>query len=235
MRFVADFLHNHGMLQVGDQPQWRVVQGGSLRYVERLIPPFADRIRTGATVEAIRREEKHVRLRIDGQEELYDEVVLACHADQALRLLEDPSEKEGAMLRGFPYQRNRTLLHTDANVLPRKRAAWASWNYRIPREDSDHVHVTYRMNELQTLQSQHQYLVTLNDPDTIAEERILERLEYEHPQMSSAGRRWQPRQGEFIRRNRTSFCGAYWGFGFHEDGVRSAVAVGQTFGEELLP
>ena len=233
IRFVIEFLSNHSMLQVEGRPTWRVVSGGSYRYVEKLSALLGDRIRLRTPVRSVERRAAHVRI-VDalGAEGRYDHVVFACHSDQALRMLAEPTVTELEVLSAFPYQANEAILHTDASVLPRKRLAWAAWNYHIRRDDPDAVAVTYNMNLLQTLPEQPLFNVTLNHSDGIAEERIIERIQYEHPIYTRARRAAQSRHAELIGVNRSSFCGAYWGYGFHEDGVRSAAAVCDVLARE---
>jgi predicted NAD/FAD-binding protein len=233
IRFVMDFFANHGMLQVHGRPAWRVVRGGSARYVEALTAPFRDRIRLRTPVQGIRREDAAVCVRTDAGEEAFDEVVVACHANQALALLEDPSPAEQTLLGAFPYQENVAVLHTDVSVLPRRRRSWAAWNYRVPATPGADVMVTYNMNVLQRLECQRVFCVSLNPDREIADAAVLRRITYQHPVFTTEREGAQLQHAAVIRRNKTSFCGAYWGYGFHEDGVTSALAVGRAFGEEL--
>ncbi len=238
IRFVVEFLSNHAMLQVDGRPVWRVIRGGSKRYVEKLIAPFSDRILLNTPVTAVERRQGFIRIR-DGRggEGRFDHVIFACHSDQALRTLQDATLVERELLSAFPYQPNEAILHTDASVLPRRRLAWASWNYRIPREDAERVAVTYNMNILQSLRSKHVFNVTLNDGGDgqagIDPARVIRRISYEHPIFTANRAAAQRRHGELIGVNRTSYCGAYWGYGFHEDGVRSATAVCGRLAREL--
>ncbi len=227
--FFVRFFENHGMLTVDDRPEWRVIQGGSNAYVDALVRPFRDRIRTSTPVRSVRREEDHVR--VDG--EAFDEVVFACHSDQALEVLEDPTPMEARLLGALPYQDNRVVLHTDTGVLPRRRAAWGAWNYHIRSEEDEPVTVTYDMNILQTLQAEQTFCVTLNPPDSLDPTRVLYETRFSHPIYTLEGFEAQERRHEISGVNRTHYCGAYWGFGFHEDGVRSGVDVARAFGVEL--
>lgn len=227
--FFIGFFENHGMLTVNDQPEWRVVQGGSARYVEALVRPFRDRIRTGTPVRRVRRGRGHVE--IDG--ERFDHVVLACHADQALDILADASPLEREILGALPFQNNEIVLHTDTTVLPRARRAWSSWNYHIRSDEDAPATVTYNMNKLQALHAPTTYCVTLNATDVIDPAAVLHRTAFSHPVCSIEGRRAQTRHSEISGLDRTHFCGAYWGFGFHEDGVGSAVNVAKRFGAVL--
>ena len=226
--FFIGFFENHGMLQVDDQPEWRVIQGGSNRYVEALVQPFRDRIRTSTPVRAV--ERRHAHVLVDG--ELFDHVVFACHSDQALASLSDAGWREKEILGALTYQENDVVLHTDTSVLPRTRRAWASWNYHVRDEDAPAT-VTYNMNRLQTLDSTKTYCVTLNATESIAPESILYQTRFSHPMYTLAGVTAQQRRAEISGVARTHFCGAYWGYGFHEDGVRSAVEVARKFGRDL--
>jgi predicted NAD/FAD-binding protein len=231
IRFVARFLNNHEMLQATGRSLWRVVQGGSARYVDALTQPFRDRIRLGCPVRSIRRHPDGVEIvTAPGDGERFEEAILACHADQALRLLADPLPAERDILEAFPYRENDTVLHTDASLLPRLRRAWGSWNYHVRIDRPESATVTYHMNRLQSLKSRHEFCVTLNETDAIDPRTILRRETFHHPLFTMNRERAAARRREMIRANRISFCGAYWGFGFHEDGVRSALEVGQAFG-----
>ncbi|MFB6260820.1 MAG: NAD(P)/FAD-dependent oxidoreductase, partial [Thiohalorhabdaceae bacterium] len=233
IRFVAEFLANHAMLDpLGARPQWRTVSGGSDRYVDALLGRFPGELRLGTPVQAVRRGGWGVEVVTQGEgPEPFDEVVLACHADQALALLERPTATEEQVLGAFPYEANEAVLHTDPSVLPRTRRTWAAWNYRRPAaEEGGAVAVTYNMNILQGLEARDVYCVTLNEGGAVAPERVIRRMTYHHPRFTVDRAGAQKRHGELIRANRTSFCGAYWGYGFHEDGVRSALAVAAAFG-----
>jgi len=227
------FFENHGLLDRQAPIQWRVVSGGSRRYVEALVAPFRDRIRTGCPVRALRRDGDGVLVESGGWAEGFDRVVLAVHSDQALRMLADASDAERHVLGGIRYQQNEAILHTDASVLPRSRRAWASWNYRIPSETRERVFVTYHMNRLQGLRSRHELLVTLNAADRIDPGRVIARFDYQHPVFDVAAMAAQKLRHVIDGRRGVHFCGAYWGYGFHEDGVKSALAVGRAFGREL--
>ena len=227
MRFVMDFFNNHGMLQVQGRPVWRVVVGGSRSYVQALISSFQRRIRLNTPVRAIRRTDEGVIIRTDAGLDQFHEVVIASHSDQALAMLEDPSPLERELLGSFPYQPNTAVLHTDASVLPRRRLAWAAWNYDMGGM------VTYNMNILQRLQSKYVFNVSLNPTTAIRPDRVLAEFRYDHPVYTTKRDGAQKQHDSVIRSNRTSFCGAYWGYGFHEDGVTSALRVGRAFGEVL--
>ena len=233
-RYFVEFFHNHGFLKVRNQPQWLVVQGGSRRYVEKITQPFFDRIRLQCPVESIARHEDSVEVRSrNGAPERFDAVVLAVHSDEALALLSDPSEAERQVLSAIPYQENLTVLHTDPSLLPRHRKCWASWNYHVPAEPLDRVALTYNMNILQGLEAPVEFCVTLNRPAEIDPAKVIRKFSYAHPVYSPAGVASQGRREEINGVRRTYFCGAYWGYGFHEDGVKSALAVCKHFGKSL--
>ena len=223
-RYFIRFFHNHGMLSVDDRPQWRVIRGGSRSYLGPLTASFRERIQVATPVARIARDDQGVTLHTSvGAAARFDAVVLACHSDQALAMLEAPSSAERQILGAIPYQDNETLLHTDTSVLPRARLAWAAWNYHIPREDQNRVALTYDMNILQGLDAPETFCVSLNYGDRIDPGRILKRLTYHHPAYTPAGIAAQARHGEISGVNRTFYAGAYWGFGFHEDGVKSGL------------
>jgi len=224
--FFVGFFDNHGMLTVDDHPEWRVVRGGSARYVEALTAGFRDRIRTGTPVRRV--ERRHAHVMVDG--ETFDYVVMACHSDQALSVLADPSRLERSVLGAMPYQQNEVVLHTDTTVLPRTRRAWGSWNYHIRGDAGSPATVTYNMNALQTLQSRDTYCVTLNASESIDPSSILYKTDFSHPTYSRESRAAQRRWHEVSGVSRTFYAGAYWGYGFHEDGVRSAYDVVRQMG-----
>jgi len=199
------------------------VRGGSARYVEALVAPFRDRIRVGRPVRGVTRLAD--RVEVDG--ESFDRVVLACHSDQALALLADATAAEREVLGALPYQVNEAVVHTDVSMLPRSRAAWASWNYRLGGDPAAPATLTYNMNILQSLDAPETFCVTLNGGDAVDPARVLGRVRYHHPVYTVAGQAARRRRGEISGPNRTHFCGAYWGNGFHEDGVVSALAVGR--------
>lgn len=230
----VQFFTNHGMLNVVDQPTWRVIKGGSRQYVEPLIRPFRDRIRLSTPVERVQRYNDRVTVTPHGGEpEEFDHVVLACHSDQARGMLADPSDAERDLLGAIPYQKNDTVLHTDRRLLPSIPKARASWNCLLPRRQQDSVVLTYWMNLLQSIDAPVDFCVTLNSPEAIDPDSIIRRLVYHHPVYSTAAFEAQKRRDEISGVNRTSYCGAYWSWGFHEDGVKSALAVCRQFGKGL--
>ena len=232
--FFVEFFANHGFLNLGSRPQWRVLCGGSRSYIEPLTRGFLTSIRLNCPVVGIRRSPGHVEIRAgDGSVERFDQVVLATHSDQALQLLSDPSPQERDILGGIPYLESEVVLHTDERLLPRRSLARASWNYHLPMRPDNKPSVTYWMNSLQNLRTSEQFCITLNRTEAIDPSRILKRLRYAHPVYTPETLRAHHRRAEINGRNRTWFCGAYWGYGFHEDGVRSALDVGAAFGREL--
>jgi predicted NAD/FAD-binding protein len=254
-RFLIEFFDNHGMLGFRDRPRWRTVTGGSRSYVEALVQPWRERLRLSTPVTGIRREPGHVTVSARGEEpETFDAIVIATHSDQALALLEDPSERERELLGAIPYRRNEAVLHTDRSLLPRRRRAWASWNYHLDpvgagaggvggadgERDMDDAGgvggeagctVTYHMNRLQSLRADRELCVTLNRTAAIDPRQIICTIQYEHPVYTPAGVAAQARRREISAgSNRTHYCGAYWGWGFHEDGVKSALRVVSEIG-----
>ncbi len=229
-RFFVRFFHHHGMLTVNDRPQWRTIVGGSASYVEALTAPFRQSIRLNTPVESVRRLKNSVRIKPrNGEEETFDYVFFACHSDQALRMLKDPSPAEQEVLEAIPYQHNTVFLHHDQKMMPRKKLAWAAWNYHVTQPAVDRVTVTYDMNILQGLQSKEHLLVTLNHTDAIDPAKVIKRIDYMHPIYTLKGAAAQARHAEISGVNRTGYAGAYWRNGFHEDGVVSALAALQHF------
>jgi uncharacterized protein len=234
-RFLVEFFDNHGMLGFRGRPRWRTVQGGSHRYVQALIAPWRDRLRLATPVQAVTRRADHVEVKPHGGDaERFDEVVLAAHSDQALALLTDASDREHELLGAIPYARNQAVLHTDTGLLPKRRRAWASWNYHLLAEPAAGSTVTYHMNRLQALRADREFCVTLNRSDAIDPAKVIRRIDYAHPVYTAAGQAAQARHAEISGRNRTHYCGAYWGWGFHEDGVASAVRVAERLGGDRL-
>jgi len=229
-RFFIDFFQRHGFLNIDNRPQWRTVTGGSREYVRALTAPFASRVRTRTPVESIRRlpDEVIVRTR-QGDVAHHDAVVIACHADTALALLSDPGQLERDLLACFPFQANDAILHTDARLLPRAPLARAAWNYHVRTRAHHGCAITYDMNVLQSLATRRRYLVSLNLEDRIDPARILGRYSYDHPVYTPAGVAAQARHAEISGQRRTFYCGAYWRYGFHEDGVVSGLAALEHF------
>jgi predicted NAD/FAD-binding protein len=232
-RFFVRFLDNHGMLTVNDRPRWRTICGGSARYVEKLTAPFRDRIRLRTRVEWVRRLPGSVIIKAQGHESArFDAAFLACHSDDALALLTDPSAAEREVLGAIPYQDNQAVLHTDSRLLPRKPLAWAAWNYHAVPQHRGPVALTYNMNILQRLDAPTPFLVTLNRADVIDPACIIKRIHYRHPLFTPASVAAQARQREVNGPLRTYYCGAWWRNGFHEDGVVSALDALSQFGRD---
>lgn len=229
------FWENHGLLSATDHPQWRTVIGGSHTYVQRMARDIS-RIVTGAKVAGIRRETSGIHLDFGpAGNERFDTIVVATHADQALRLLADPSPDEQRLLGAWTYARNRTILHTDESFMPENRRAWASWNYveeSLPGGGQP-VPVTYWMNRLQGLQTTRQYFVTLNPSRPVPRSHLIRSIEYEHPQYTFAALGSQQALASLNGQRNTFFCGSYFGYGFHEDAMKSAVAVAAQLGVDL--
>ncbi len=240
-RYFVRFFKNHGMLNVNERPQWRVIKGGSFRYIDKITKRYAGGIRLRTPVEQVTRDADGVWVKAHSQErERFDQVVMACHSDQALALLGDPTQEERQILGAIPYSPNAATLHTDTRIMPRRKLAWASWNYHLRGDNrgADRVSVTYDMNILQTLPTQKPFLVSLNSDDMIDERHAIKKILYHHPSYTVESIRAQLRHGEISgapgnHGGRTHYCGAYWGFGFHEDGVKSGLAVAQSFGKAL--
>ncbi|WP_165671924.1 NAD(P)/FAD-dependent oxidoreductase [Metapseudomonas otitidis] len=233
LAFFVRFFKNHGLLSVNDRPQWRVISGGSRSYVAPLTESFAERIRLACPVSRVERDADGVTVHSAAGAERFDQVVFACHSDQALSLLAEPSQAEREILGALPYADNEVVLHTDARLLPRRKLAWASWNYRLGGPAHQPAAVTYDMNRLQGIEAPETFCVSLNQTDAIDPARILARFTYAHPQYSLAGMQAQARWAEISGQQHSHFCGAYWANGFHEDGVVSALRVARAFGENL--
>ena len=233
--FFIRFFNNHGLLQILNRPKWWVIKGGSYQYVKKIIVDFKKSIRLSTPVQSIKRNKKSVLIRYgsQNQEEVFDAVVLATHSDQALKLLQQPSEKEKEILSLLPYQRNDAVLHFDHSILPKRRLAWSSWNYFLDGNTNDPVALTYNMNILQSLNPSKTFCVTLNRLEMINKSKIIKNLSYEHPLFTINGVSAQKRKREISGQNNTYYCGAYWRNGFHEDGVVSALDVCSQFGESL--
>ena len=229
-KYFIQFLSNHGLMTLTDRPIWRTIVGGSKRYVEKLTQSFHDRIRLNCPVLAVQRTADSVEVTSPDGVELFDQVVFATHGDQALRILKDASPLERTVLSAFECSKNTAILHTDVNLLPKRRLAWASWNYSLPQEAIDVPSVTYQMNILQRIESPEPFCVTLNREEAIRPDKILRKIQYEHPIYSPTAVAAQARHSEISGiSQRVHFCGAYWGYGFHEDGVKSAIAVAKSF------
>jgi predicted NAD/FAD-binding protein len=235
--FFLRFFNNHGLLNVTDRPQWRSIVGGSKQYIKPLIAGFEDNIKLNSPVKSVTgiNKQKLVRLH-DDTEHLFDEVIFACHSDQALAILTEPSVSQTEILGDMPYVMNEVVLHTDDSVLPKRKLAWASWNYLIKGYEGEYqapAVLTYNMNILQNIQSDSTFCVTLNNSKGIDPEKVLGIYHYAHPQFNNQTIVAQARWSEISGKQGLHFCGAYWYNGFHEDGVHSALDVCNTFGEQL--
>ena len=225
-RLFISFFKNHGLLSVTNRPQWRVLVGGSNQYLGPITAGYADRIHLNSHIDHVSRVKNGVTLHFkNGEHRNFDQVIFACHSDQALSLLEDPSEVEQEILRAIPYQSNVVTLHTDTNLLPHAQRAWSSWNYSVNANTAQPPILTYNMNILQNIQSEHTFMVTLNADHLINPEKILGQYVYAHPQFSTAAYQAQKRWHEINGTHNTWYCGAYWRNGFHEDGHVSGLRV----------
>lgn len=232
--FVLRFLDNHNLLAARGHYTWRTIRGGSQRYVETLIQPFRDRIRLRTPIAELRRDRSGVDLvTAGGERERFDEVIVATHSDQALALLAEPTAAEREVLGAIPYQPNRAALHTDESVLPRRERARASWNFHRPANGNGSLNLTYDMCRLQSLESRQRFCVSLNMDGRIDGGQVLRRFDFAHPLFTPQAVAAQRRHAEISGRDRIHYCGAYWGNGFHEDGVVSALAVTRRFDREL--
>ncbi|MFT5718507.1 MAG: putative NAD/FAD-binding protein, partial [Oleiphilaceae bacterium] len=222
-------------LSVDERPQWRVISQGSRSYVDPITQPYKERIKLNTPVTNVERKQDGINVHTAKGEVLeFDQVVLACHSDQALRMLDKPSKQESEILGALPYQMSEVVLHTDTRLMPKKELAWASWNYHIPQRANDCAMVTYNMNILQNFHyAEETFLVTLNRGVEIDPKKIIKTYQYAHPVFTQDGIRAQHRYDEINAHNRTHFCGAYWFNGFHEDGVNSALRVAKSFGITL--
>lgn len=237
IEYFVRFFKNHGMLSVNDRPVWKVIQNGSRSYIDPLTQPFKNKIYLKTKVLQVIRSEHEVAVMFekDGATSVqsFDEVVFASHSDQTVKMLSDITPLEKEILNGFSYQPNSVVLHTDITLLPKRKLAWAAWNYFIPKTDLGRVALTYNMNILQGFESPEIFCVSLNQDSLIDPSKILRRFTYDHPVYTRAAFNSQKRWSEISGKNRTHFCGAYWGYGFHEDGVKSALQVCGSFGESL--
>jgi predicted NAD/FAD-binding protein len=232
-RYFVEFFRNHGFLEL-HQPQWLTIQGGSNQYIQPLTKPYRENIRLNAPVAWIKRHPDYVEVKpLQGEVERFDQVVIAAHSNQALDMLVDPSDDERDILGSILYQPNLAILHTDISILPRRKKAWASWNYHISGDDSEGVAVTYNMNKLQSIDAPETFCVTLNRPELIDPAKIITQIWYDHPVYNVQSLKRQKQHHKINGVNRTYYAGAYWGYGFHEDGVNSALEVTKHFGKTL--
>jgi predicted NAD/FAD-binding protein len=229
--FILNFFENHGLLDITKRPQWYTIAGGSKNYIEPLIKNFQHNIRLSTKIENIRRQDGKLVLKAQGEEMIFDAVVIAAHSDQALRMLENPSQDEINILSAITYQQNEVALHHDARLLPARRSARASWNYTD--RGADATTLTYYMNKLQNIDAPIDFCVSLNQTEYIHPEKIFKSFSYSHPSFSQDAINAQAQQHVINGKDNIYYCGAYWKYGFHEDGVNSALAVCQALGVEL--
>ena len=234
LQFFLKFFLNHGLLDIKNRPQWYAVKGGSKAYIDPMISGFKDQIRLSTPVNSVVRDDSWIEVNHATGKETFDQLVFACHSDQALDLLKNASIEEKAILGELLYQQNDVILHSDASLMPKKSLSWASWNFLAgEQEHNDPTLVTYCMNILQGIASDQPFLVSLNARHKIDPEKIIGEYDYTHPVYSVAGMKAQSRRNEISGVGRIHYCGAYWYNGFHEDGVRSALDIGEKFGVYL--
>ncbi len=233
--FFIKFFYNHGMLELTNRPNWWVIKNGSSEYIKKITIGFEDKIHLSTPVKKVSRVEGGVEIVLFKKDKAlkFDSVIFATHSNQALDILDDPSDAEKDILGSIPYQKNNILLHTDSSVLPRRKLAWASWNYQLDSDPNSPVILTYNMNILQTIEANKTFCVTLNDSDSVDKNSILKKITYHHPLFTVNAIEAQKRKSEISGVNNTYYCGAYWRNGFHEDGVVSALDVCSSFGEKL--
>ena len=228
-KFFVRFFDNHGMLNINDRPQWLTITGGSINYVKKLISPFEKKIKLNSQIKSVERKNDHVAIQFHDRTERFDWVFFACHSDEALKLIKSPTQNEKNVLKAIPYKDNEVILHFDERFMPRRKLAWAAWNYHVTEDSSSPVSLTYNMNILQNLKTNVPVLVTLNPQEKIDKHKIIKKLSYAHPQYSLKSIEAQSKHHLISGVNRTSFAGAYWGNGFHEDGVKSAIDAIEQF------
>ena len=230
--FFIRFFDNHGLLKITNRPQWWVIKNGSKQYVKKILDDFNGTIHLNTTINELKRESNKVYIKINNDTKIFDAVVLATHSDQSLSIIKDLSDNEKNVLGKIKYQKNTALIHTDTSILPKRKKAWSSWNYLLDKNDNK-VILTYNMNILQSLKSKKTYCVTLNNTDMINENKIIKKITYHHPLFTKESVYAQSQKNLICGANNTYFCGAYWGNGFHEDGVNSALDVCKKFGIDL--
>lgn len=234
LKFFIQFFFHHGLLNLVDRPQWYVVEGGSRSYVTKIVERLKRPIQLNSQISQVIRQAEGVHIVFDnGERKIFDEVIFACHSDQALRLLGDANSDEQSVLAGIPYSNNQVTLHTDTKLLPKRKLAWASWNYRLDSSSDHPACVTYIMNILQGINHQDTFCVTLNQDSAIATDKVIQSFSYHHPVLNSQSVKAQQKRDLICGKNNTHFVGAYWYNGFHEDGVKSALDVTKRFGVTL--
>ena len=233
--FFIKFFYNHGMLEIINRPKWWVIKDGSSAYIKKIIKGFESKINLSSPIRTVSRLDNGIEIETANSKKplMFDAVVFATHSDQALGMLKDPTEKEKDILSSIPYQKNEVLLHTDSSVLPKRKLAWASWNYQLDSNPVSPVVLTYNMNILQSLDCDETFCVTLNDHQSVDKSKVLKKITYHHPLFTVKGIEAQKRKLEISGVNNTYYCGAYWHNGFHEDGGASAIEVCKHFGEQI--
>ena len=231
--FFIDFFKNHGMLSVTNRPQWLTIKGGSQEYVKKLTSGFKNKIRLNSKIKNIVRYKSYVVIEDNKSKEKFDYVFFACHSDEALEILKKPTNDELEILGALPYQKNEIILHTDSSVMPQKKLSWAAWNYNIDSPDNSPITLTYNMNILQNIKTKDALLVTLNPKQPLSKDKVIKKLQYTHPKFSKESVSAQLKNKIISGKNRTFYSGAYWGKGFHEDGVKSAYEAVKIF-EDII-
>lgn len=227
--FFISFFKNHGMLSINDRPQWLTIKGGSQEYVKKLTSYFENKIRLNSKIKSVVRNKDYIEIEDNQSKEKYDYVFFACHSNEVLEILEKPTTNEVEILKALPYQQNNVILHTDSTVMPKNKLSWAAWNYNIDSQKESPVTLTYNMNILQNIKSKDDLLVTLNPKNPIPKEKIIKKLKYGHPKFSKESIFAQKNNKKISGKNRSFYAGAYWGKGFHEDGVKSAYEAVKIF------
>ena len=231
--FFIDFFKNHGMLSVTNRPQWLTIKGGSQEYVKKLTSGFKNKIRLNSKIKNIVRYKSYVVIEDNKSKEKFDYVFFACHSDEALEILKKPTADEIKILSSIPYQKNDIILHTDSSIMPQKKLSWAAWNYNIDSPDDSPITLTYNMNILQNIKTKDALLVTLNPKLPISKGKVIKQLQYTHPKFSKESVIAQLKNKIISGKNRTFYSGAYWGKGFHEDGVKSAYEAVKIFDDVI--
>ena len=227
--FFINFFKNHGMLSVTNRPQWLTISGGSEKYVKKLTSSFKSKIRLNSKIKNVIRYKNYVVIEDNGRKEKYDYVFFACHSDDALEILQKPTSDEVEILKTLPYQKNDIILHTDSSIMPQKKLSWAAWNFNIDSPEDSPITLTYNMNILQNIKTNEAVLVTLNTKQPISKDKVIKKLQYTHPKFSKESISAQLKNKIISGKNRTFYSGAYWGKGFHEDGVKSAYEAVKIF------
>ena len=235
-KFFIKFFKNHGLLQIKNRPKWWVIKGGSRQYIKKIISSFKDSIFVSTPIKSVERSESKIKVVFQDSNrnsEVFDKIIFATHSDQALNILKNPTSDEKKILESLPYQKNEVLIHTDESILPKRKLAWASWNYSLDSDFNSPVALTYNMNILQSLNCDKTFCVTLNNHSLINPDKVIKKVTYFHPLFTSEGIKAQREKHKINGKNNTYFCGAYWRNGFHEDGVVSAIDVAKQFGVEF--